>query len=256
MSAPLTEAQRTFFHAGAQIFMEKYRQRRSKLFYSMFPDEDVTLEDGSIMYARHKYAKHMEFFAAGLTYRERCFMAGNRVGKTWGGGGYEMTAHLTGKYPEWWEGRKFTRPIKTWAAGKTNSTTRDILQATFLGDMSIEDGRRKFDGTGIVPGDLLGATIFKTGLPDLVDTVRVRHSSGGWSVLGFKSYQQGRGAFEGTAQHAILLDEEPPADIYGECLIRTMTTNGIILLTFTPLEGLTEVVLQFMPQDKDDDINY
>ena len=34
-------------------------------------------------------------------------------------------------------------------------------------------------------------------------------------------------------------------DVYGECLIRLMTTQGILLLTFTPLEGMSETVLQF-----------
>ncbi len=64
-----------------------------------------------------------------------------------------------------------------------------------------------------------------------------------------KSYQQGRGSFEGTEQHVIWLNEEPPMDVYGECLIRTATTNGIIMLTFTPLEGMSKVGLQFMPAE-------
>ena len=34
-------------------------------------------------------------------------------------------------------------------------------------------------------------------------------------------------------------------DVYGECLIRLMTTQGVLLLTFTPLEGISETVLQF-----------
>ena len=79
-------------------------------------------------------------------------------------------------------------------------------------------------------------------------TVEVRHLSGGWSTLGFKSYQQGRGSFEGTAQHGVRLDEEPPMDVYGESLIPTATTNGIILLTFTPLEGMSELVMSFLPR--------
>ncbi len=38
-------------------------------------------------------------------------------------------------------------------------------------------------------------------------------------------------------------------DVYGECLIRTATTNGIVMLTFTPLAGMSAVVLQFMPAE-------
>ena len=65
------------------------------------------------------------------------------------------------------------------------------------------------------------------------------------SWAGFKSYNQGRRSFEGVEQDVIWLDEEPPADIYGECLIRTMTTGGIIMITFTPLLGRSEVVKGF-----------
>jgi len=34
-------------------------------------------------------------------------------------------------------------------------------------------------------------------------------------------------------------------DVYGECLIRLMTTKGCLMITFTPLEGMSETVLQF-----------
>ena len=42
-------------------------------------------------------------------------------------------------------------------------------------------------------------------------------------------------------------DEEPPEDVYGEQLMRVATTAGILMLTFTPLLGMSQVVLQFMP---------
>ncbi len=78
---------------------------------------------------------------------------------------------------------------------------------------------------------------------------QLQHASSGWSTLGFKSYQQGRGSFEGTAQHGIWLDEEPPLDVYGECIIRTATTARVVLLTFTLLEGMSEVVIGFLPTE-------
>jgi len=43
--------------------------------------------------------------------------------------------------------------------------------------------------------------------------------------------------------------EEPPLDVYGECIIRTATTNGIVMLTFTPLAGMSEVVMGFLPAE-------
>src|SRR5690606_10289136 len=184
--------------------------------------------DGSIIHAREKYQKHLEFFKASRDYRELCFMAANRVGKTIGGA-YALTCYLTGLYPDWWPGRRFDHPVRVWAAGKTNETTRDIVQAAMLGEIAFEGQRKTVTGTGMIPGHLLAPPSWKQGVQDLVDTIKVRHVSGRWSTLGFKSYQQGRGSFEGTAQHGIWLDEEPPLDVYGECLIRTATTNGIVM---------------------------
>lgn len=190
----------------------------------------------------------MEFFKAGSDYRERCFMAANRIGKTEGAGGYETALHLTGLYPDWWEGTWFDEPVKFWAAGKTNETTRDIVQAKLFGEVKGSGSTKRVSGTGLIPLDNIGDISWKQGVSDLIDKVEIKHKSGGTSILGLKSYQQGRGAFEGTEQDGIWLDEEPPIDIYGECLIRTATTDGIIYMTFTPLDGMTETVLQFIPK--------
>jgi len=240
---PLTTQQH--FAALSLTLITKLKQR---LFYDLFPEVDrVDPVDGTVLiYARDRYPKHLEFFSAGAEYRERCFLAANRVGKTTCGS-YELTCHLTGLYPDWWVGKRFSTPVRAWACGRRNETTRDIVQASLLGPVAYEGLRKVFTGTGMVPGDKIGRVTWKRGVEDLADTVKVHHASGGLSTLGFKSYEQGRGSFEGTAQHVIWLDEECPMDVYGECLIRTMTTQGIVLLTFTPLEGTTETVLQFSP---------
>jgi phage terminase large subunit-like protein len=106
-------------------------------------------------------------------------------------------------------------------------------------------------GTGVIPGATVGAISWGQGVADLVDMVRIKHVSGGWSDLGFKAFEQGRGAFEGTAKDIIWLDEECPMDVYGECLIRTTTTRGMVILTFTPLEGITPLVKSFIMPDSD-----
>jgi phage terminase large subunit-like protein len=220
-------------------------------FRNIFPDTYRKIGQ-SEYWPRSGYAKHLEHFEAGAKFRERLFMAGNRVGKT-KAGAYETTAHLTGIYPDWWKGKRFRHPIKAYAAGKTNETTRDIVQKELLGDVTFEGPRKSVDGSGMIPTDLIGRgngqLSWKQGVADLLDTVKIKHISGGWSRLGLKSYQQGRGVFEGTAQHLIWFDEEPPIEVYGEALIRTMTTKGIMIVTFTPLAGLTETVISFMPED-------
>lgn len=230
----------------AELWQERYRK-----FVNYFPDKTHTLGT-TTFWARDLYARHLEFFSAGATYDERCFMAGNQVGKSTAGG-FETTCHLTGDYPEWWEGRRFRHPIRAWAAGKTNETTRDIIQNALLGEITYAGGRKTVDGSGIIPTESIGRShgqlSWKSGFQDLVDWVKIKHVTGGWSRLGLKSYQQGRGAFEGTTQHFIWTDEEPEMDVYGEMLTRTMTTGGITCLTYTPLEGLTDTVLNFLPAE-------
>jgi phage terminase large subunit-like protein len=169
---------------------------------------------------------------------------------TYGLGGYETVCHLTGLYPDWWPGRRFNRPIHAWAAGDWNETTRDIIQATLCGKVAYQGTRRTVDGTGLIPGDLIGDAVWKQGVPNLLDTLAVKHVSGDWSWLGFKSYQQGRASFQGTARDLIWLDEEPPLDVYTECLTRTATTGGMMILTFTPLRGYSDVVRSFRPEDQ------
>ncbi len=227
--------------------------RTQNVLKEMYPETDQPnihkAIGGETIFARHKYKKHLEFFELGAKYRERCVMAANRVGKTWGMGGYELALHLTGRYPDWWKGRRFEKPISAWAAGKTNETTRDILQAALLGEVETTGGHKTVTGTGLIPKSCIKKLSWKAGVPNLVDTTHIQHESGSLSTLGFKAYNQGRGAFEGTAKHVILVDEEPDLAVYNECLIRTATTNGLIMLTFTPLEGITETVLQFLPAE-------
>jgi phage terminase large subunit-like protein len=60
------------------------------------------------------------------------------------------------------------------------------------------------------------------------------------------SYDQKREAFQGTTKHVIWEDEEPPPDIHGEALIRTMTVNGLMIVTMTPLMGLTPFLSEWL----------
>lgn len=192
---------------------------------------------------RELYRKHLEFFRAGIIHRERCVLAANRIGKTESMGGYETVLHLTGRYPPWWEGRRFSAPISAWASGDTGKTTRDVIQLKLMGPTASY-------GTGLIPFSLILRKTPKAGLPDAIETIYVKHSSGGVSEVTLKSYDQGREAFQGTAKHLVWYDEEPPLDVYTEGLLRTMETvgftGGMVIATFTPLRGLSEVVKYFL----------
>lgn len=189
------------------------------------------------------YPVHMEFFQAGSQFRERLFLAGNRTGKTEGVLCYEIALHMTGLYPEWWQGKRFNRPVKAWLGGDTSTTVRDIIQQKLIGDLGST-------GTGLIRGDLIVDTTNKRGVPDAVEIIKVKHVSGGISVAALKSYDQGREAWQGTEQDIVGMDEEPPADVYSEAVIRTMTTGGLVLSTYTPMKGMTEVTESFLSVDK------
>ncbi len=192
---------------------------------------------------RADYPKQIEFFRLGAIHNERALFGGNRSGKTIAGS-YEMTLHLTGRYPDWWEGKRFDHPIEGWTAGDTAKSVRDITQSLMIGKPGDDEAR----GTGMIPGELILRTTVKHGVADAIESVFVRHEpTGGTSVLQFKSYDQGRESFQGTSQHVIWPDEECPIEIYTEMLLRTMTVNGIIMLTATPLQGLTPLMLSFLP---------
>jgi len=80
---------------------------------------------------RDLYVKPLQFFEAGATNNERLFMAANRVGKTEGVGAYESTLLLTGRYPDWWKGRRFTRPISAWAAGQASKLRGTLFSSRY-----------------------------------------------------------------------------------------------------------------------------
>lgn len=242
------------------LIQERDRRLSQRSKYALFPEEDsewtgpktAVFNRGEKIYARDKYQKAMEFFAATSRYREVNVMAANRVGKTVMGG-YAIACWATGEYPPWWEGRRFKGPIEIWVSGQTNETTRDILQRKLFGNVTMIDGKKGLDGTGVVPGEMIcNPPSWKAGVTDLIDTMCVRHIDGGVSRIGIKSYQQGRISFEGLEKSILWLDEEPPPDIYDECLIRTMTVPGaVVLSTFTPLLGLSETALKFMPGNEE-----
>lgn len=215
------------------LLEERDRRAKRRKIWSYFPDEGPL--------RRELYQKHLEFFAAGLRKRIRLALCANRIGKTETMGGYEVCCHLTGQYPDWWPGRRFTKPVKAWAAGDTAKTTRDAIQAKLLGPWNEI-------GTGLILGDSVHGVSPKQGIAEAAELVTVKHASGGLSQLAFKSFDQGRRSFQGTEQDIIWLDEECPKEIYQESLLRTMTTDGIVVLTFTPLMGLTELVLDFLEE--------
>lgn len=195
------------------------------------------------LFSYRPYAKQMGFHAAGANRRERLLMAGNQLGKTYCGAA-EAAFHLTGLYPDWWEGRRWDRAVRAWAGSKTSEVTRDGVQRLLVG----EPRDRSAWGGGMIPAECLVEKKLRQSIPDALASVTVRHASGGTSVLGFKSYDQGRAKWQGETLDFVWFDEEPPMDVYMEGLTRTNATEGMVFMTFTPLLGMSEVVSLFLDE--------
>lgn len=193
------------------------------------------------------YAKQRDFHRAGATFRERLFKAGNQLGKTMAGAA-EVAMHLTGRYPDWWDGKRFDRPT-TWLAGSESyELTRDGVQRLLVGPPDKEEEW----GTGFIPADCIVGRTRRIGVSNALDSVTVRHVSGGASSLLFKAYEQGRGKWQANTVDGVWFDEEPPLDVYIEGITRTNTTQGPVFLTFTPLLGMSDVVARFLMEDNAD----
>lgn len=220
----------TLAQIEAAILYQKQRK-----YSTYFPDEGPL--------RRELYAKHMEFMAAGSKYRERLFIAGNKIGKTLAGA-YEVTTHAFGKYPTWWTGHRFSAPIQGWIANTNWDTTRDINQNALIGPPDSEQSW----GQGMIPQadivDIDKNPHVKNGI--MLVKVRYRDSKSEYSVLQFKNYEQGRESFQGTDKHLIWCDEEVSIEVYGEALTRLMVYRGIMILTYTPLHGQTPLTQQFL----------
>jgi phage terminase large subunit-like protein len=187
------------------------------------------------------YEYQTKFHHQGLDCPQRILMAANRVGKTYCGA-VETAYHLTGDYPDWWEGHRFNKPVRVWAAGESNDTTRDIIQKELFGNPQDPNLR----GTGAVPLAKIVETTRKPGVPNAYSSALVLHKSGGNSQISFKAYEQGFEKFMGEAIDVVWLDEEPKQEIFSQCITRTADTNGIVYMTFTPERGMTNVVSSFL----------
>jgi phage terminase large subunit-like protein len=188
------------------------------------------------------YPKQAQFFATGVRFRERGLFAGTQLGKT-ESAAFEIACHLTGEYAPDWPGRKWDRPVRIWAVGENLKMVRDLQQKKLCG----EPGNIEAFGSGMIPkAAFVGDPVLARGESNAYDTIQVRHVSGGISILKFRTYQAGQAALQGETLDAVWCDEEP-ADhaVYSECLARVSATGGMLLITFTPLRGMSEISARY-----------
>lgn len=191
------------------------------------------------------YPWQNKFIGATASHRACLLMAANRVGKTYTGCLIDA-AHATGKYPDDWQGHKFEHAPLIWILGYSGEKIRDLLQKPLVGAY----GNGVIEG-GLIHKDLIIDVIPMMGTPRAVREVKVRHVSGGTTRIQFWSYTQGQHALMGDSVDWYHIDEEPQdGQIYPQVLTRTATGDrgrgGRGILTFTPENGRTELVISFM----------
>lgn len=189
-----------------------------------------------------------KLYKAGASNKQRLLMAANRVGKTYSAA-FEVACHATGMYPDWWEGARFDYAPKIWCLGVTGEQMRDVIQKELFGDLLAGE----MSGA-MIPKHVVQGVTPTVGVPRLAKDVRITHPKG-QSVVSFKSYSQGQHVLMGSTVDFAWVDEEPQdITIYPQLLTRTATGNknkgGYVLMTFTPENGMTELVTQFMEDIK------
>lgn len=169
-------------------------------------------------------------------------MAGNQLGKTLAAA-MEVAMHMTGRYPDWWNGYRFDRPTRGICGSESVELTKKGVQRLLLGNPETPEQW----GTGSIPKDALVSTSPRPGVPNAVSAIVVKHVSGGESVVTTASYDQGRTKWQADTLDWVWFDEEPPEDVYFEGLTRTNVAQGPLFITFTPLLGMSQVVRRFYP---------
>ena len=156
--------------------------------------------------------------------RNRWVFGGNRSGKT-ECGAVEAVYMARGIHPY----RQNRDNVFGWVVSLSQQVQRDVAQQKILSYLN----RAWIEDVSMISGK-------KDSLEyGVIDQIRIKNVFGGTSVIGFKSCDQGREKFQGSSLDFVWFDEEPPEDIYDECLMRVLDKEGDIFGTMTPLKGLT-----------------
>lgn len=160
------------------------------------------------------HSKQQEFFQA--LEPIRVLFWGNRVGKT-EGCAQEVSRYATGEHPY----RKINLPIEIWCA----CPSYDVQKETTQKKLERYLPKSKIKHITYIKAGTWGEV-------EMIDGTR----------LNFKSYEQGREKFQGAGKRLIWFDEEPPKEIWEECIVRQEAGQQLdIIMSMTPIKGMTWV---------------
>lgn len=183
-----------------------------------------SLVDGLRQAARrpniHGYEPHLKqevFHSSGA--RGKLFIGGNRSGKTVGGA-VEGIWRAMGQHP--------------FRAVPPPPTRGRVVSVDFIN--GVEKIVRPEIARWVPASQLLGGS-WQSAYDKELRTLTFENGS----TIEFMSYDQDLDKFAGTSRHWTWFDEEPPHDIWIECLLRLVDTGGDWWITMTPVDGMTWV---------------
>lgn len=169
------------------------------------------------IYNYQPHAKQVVFHKS--TKKIRLYIGGNRAGKTVGGA-VESIYHMRGESPF----RALRRP-------PTHGRIVTVSRKEGIDQIIVPMLQR-----WLPPSDLInGSWEDSYNRSDHLLTLQ------NGSTAQLMTYEQETAKFAGDSKHWVWFDEEPPNDIYKECRMRVMDTEGYIWLTMTPVDGITWV---------------
>ena len=192
------------------------RELKIKLAYALAEREKRRKRDPLKYAAQH--AKQEEASEALLSHNLVALFWGNRVGKTeWGA--QTVAEVLQGRHPT------IKAPTEIWSFCPSFDEQKDTTQKKLL---------------SYIPEHAIVSRIWLR--KGILKELHVKSADGRVSKVTFKSYEQGREKAQGAGKALIWFDEEPPKDIFEECVVRQEAGITLkIIMTMTPIKGMTWV---------------
>lgn len=181
-----------------------------------------------IRYFKPNPGAQVEFFRLCKDKREVAYFSGNKSGKTYCGAKFVAQAALGPNAAEYGMEVLYDEPIDVWVGSVDYKIQRESAQR------EIEH---------LVPRDQIKKCwTLQNGIYDRIEL----HNG---STIGFKTYEQGRRAWQGPKRHIVWFDEEPPEEIIKEGMARLIGKNAKLIFTMTPLMGQTIVFRRFIEEN-------
>ena len=168
------------------------------------------------IYGYRPHPKQLVFHSSDA--RGKQFIGGNRSGKTVAGA-VELINRLRGDDP--FKAVKHQPPVAVRAVGV------DFLDG--VNKIMLPEIARWMPPSMLINGSW----------EDSYDKTSHTLSLSNGSTCDFMSYEQSLEKFAGTSRHAVWFDEEPPKDIFDECLMRLIDVSGDWWMSMTPVEGMS-----------------